>query len=166
LGGFREPSLFSSTSSAATELKGTCVPELASAKGDVTSKGNALSNYATLVKGYADVLNGRNPTLLSTLLRSRGTSRSTSAGRRRDAASGGGPVRQHPLRRRRLHGAAQLRGVTRSKFGASHKLCLLLPCGPCGGGAGGRGSYVCVSRDRTPGGEHSELERRRLPPAG
>jgi hypothetical protein len=37
------------------------------------SREHALSNYAELAKRYAGVLTGRDPTLLSTLLRSRGT---------------------------------------------------------------------------------------------
>ena len=37
------------------------------------SREHALSNYAELAKRYAGVLGGRDPTLLSTLLRSRGT---------------------------------------------------------------------------------------------
>jgi Transglycosylase SLT domain/SPOR domain len=37
------------------------------------SRDHALSNYATLAKRYANVLEGRDPSLLSTLLRSRGT---------------------------------------------------------------------------------------------
>jgi transglycosylase-like protein with SLT domain/sporulation related protein len=37
------------------------------------SRDHALSNYATLAKRYATVLEGRDPSLLSTLLRSRGT---------------------------------------------------------------------------------------------
>jgi Transglycosylase SLT domain/SPOR domain len=37
------------------------------------SREHALSNYAELAKRYASVLTGRDPTLLSTLLRSRGT---------------------------------------------------------------------------------------------
>jgi hypothetical protein len=37
------------------------------------SREHALSNYATLAKRYADVLTGRDPMLLSSVLRSRGT---------------------------------------------------------------------------------------------
>jgi hypothetical protein len=37
------------------------------------SRDHALSNYATLAKRYANVLQGHDPSLLSTLLRSRGT---------------------------------------------------------------------------------------------
>jgi hypothetical protein len=37
------------------------------------SRDHALSSYATLAKRYANVLEGRDPSLLSTLLRSRGT---------------------------------------------------------------------------------------------
>jgi soluble lytic murein transglycosylase-like protein len=37
------------------------------------SRDHALSNYATLAKRYADVLTGRDPSLLSSILRSRGT---------------------------------------------------------------------------------------------
>jgi SPOR domain len=37
------------------------------------SRDHALSNYAMLAKRYATVLEGRDPSLLSTLLRSRGT---------------------------------------------------------------------------------------------
>src|SRR5262245_10294592 len=37
------------------------------------SRDHALSNYATLAKRYADLLTGRDPSLLSSILRSRGT---------------------------------------------------------------------------------------------
>ena len=37
------------------------------------SRDHALSNYAILAKRYADILAGRDPSLLSTVFRSRGT---------------------------------------------------------------------------------------------
>ena len=77
------------------------------------SRDQALSNYAMLAKRYAEVLTGRDPSLLSSVFRSRGTRPfyQVRVGRRH-APGGGLPVRQHPPCRRRLHRAAQRRELT------------------------------------------------------
>ena len=85
------------------------------------SRDHALSNYAMLAKRYAEVLTGRDPSLLSSVFRSRGTRPfyqvRVGADTRQAADS---PVRQHPPCRRRLHRAAQRRELTQvERLGAT-----------------------------------------------
>jgi hypothetical protein len=84
------------------------------------SRDRALTAYSTIAKRYAEILTGRDPTLLS-----------NARGRRH-------AVRQHPPRRRRLHGAAQSRRVGQllvpERRGVNSVLMLSL-CSPSAGTA-------------------------------
>ena len=66
-----------------------------------------------LARRYAEVLTGRDPSLLSSVFRSRGTRPFYQVRVGAETRAGGGqPVRQHPPCRRRLHRAAQRRELT------------------------------------------------------
>ena len=112
------------------------------------SRDHALSNYAMLAKRYAEVLTGRDPSLLSSVFRSRGTRPfyQVRVGRRH-APGGGLLVRQHPPCRRRLHRAAQRRELTATWTTCRDVLTAAAPAGLHQSGRTEAKTAICINME-------------------